>query len=124
MPNWNSCTMPVTTPMAKLIRKILPKKRVRCSHFRLPVRNHAVWKIETVSAMPSVSGTKRKWYSVVRPNCQRASSRGSSRSMMRLRSSTDVWSDHTVARGRPQHAIFEASREPDSQNRAAHVRAE
>ena len=61
MPNWNSCTMPVTTPIAKLIRKILPKNRVRCSHFRLPVRYQAVWKIETVSAMPSVSGTNRKW---------------------------------------------------------------
>ena len=41
--------MPVTTPMAKLIRKILPKNRVRCSHFGLPVRYHAVWKIATVS---------------------------------------------------------------------------
>ena len=28
MPNWNSCTMPVTVPIAKLMRKILPKKRV------------------------------------------------------------------------------------------------
>ena len=25
MPNWNSCTMPVTTPMAKLISSSLPK---------------------------------------------------------------------------------------------------
>ena len=47
MPNWNSCTMPVTTPIAKLIRKIFPKNRVRCSHFRLPVRYQAVWKIAT-----------------------------------------------------------------------------
>src|ERR1039457_2389479 len=28
MPNWNSCTIPVTTPTAKLIRKILPKNLV------------------------------------------------------------------------------------------------
>src|SRR6478735_4643014 len=81
IPNWNSCTMPVTTPIAKLMRKILPKKRVRWSHFTLPVRNHAVWKIETVSAIPRVRGTNRKWYRVVRPNCQRASSSGSSQSM-------------------------------------------
>jgi hypothetical protein len=26
MPNWNSCTMPVATPSAKLIKKSLPKK--------------------------------------------------------------------------------------------------
>ena len=25
IPNWNSCTMPVTTPIAKLIRNSLPK---------------------------------------------------------------------------------------------------
>ena len=29
MPNWNSCTMPVTTPSAKLMRKSLPKNLVR-----------------------------------------------------------------------------------------------
>ena len=28
MPNWNSCTMPVATPSAKLIRKSLPQKVV------------------------------------------------------------------------------------------------
>jgi hypothetical protein len=28
MPNWNSCTIPVTTPTAKLIRKIFPKNFV------------------------------------------------------------------------------------------------
>ena len=25
MPNWNSCTIPVTTPMAKLMRKSFPQ---------------------------------------------------------------------------------------------------
>src|ERR1700746_225343 len=29
MPNWNSCTMPVATPMAKLMRNNLPKNLVR-----------------------------------------------------------------------------------------------
>ena len=32
MPNWNSCTMPVTTPMAKLIRNRRRQKRVMRSH--------------------------------------------------------------------------------------------
>jgi len=51
--------MPVTTPIAKLMRKILPKKRVRCRYCTLPVRTHAVWKMAATSAMPIVSGTKR-----------------------------------------------------------------
>src|SRR4030065_2619594 len=28
IPNWNSCTIPVTTPMAKLIKRSFPQKRV------------------------------------------------------------------------------------------------
>ena len=32
MPNWNSCTIPVATPMAKLIRNSLPKNRVSRYH--------------------------------------------------------------------------------------------
>ena len=59
MPNWNSCTMPVTTPIAKLMRKIFPNSRVRCSHFTSPVRCHTVWKMAVTSAIPRVSGTKR-----------------------------------------------------------------
>ena len=31
MPNWNSCTRPVATPIAKLMRKSVPKK---CNSFR------------------------------------------------------------------------------------------
>ncbi len=31
MPNWNSCTIPVTTPTAKLIKKRWPKKFARLS---------------------------------------------------------------------------------------------
>lgn len=51
--------MPVTTPMAKLMRKIFPKKRVRCRYWTLPVRTQAVWKIAATSAMPIVRGTNR-----------------------------------------------------------------
>ncbi len=61
MPNWNSCTMPVTTPMAKLMRKIVPKKRVMRRYSVLPVRYHAVWKTAAVVARPIVIGTNRKW---------------------------------------------------------------
>ena len=40
--------MPVTTPMAKLMRKIVPKKRVMRRYSVLPVRYHAVWKTAAV----------------------------------------------------------------------------
>ena len=33
MPNWNSWTMPVTTPMAMLIRKSLPQNFVALRYF-------------------------------------------------------------------------------------------
>ena len=61
MPNWNSCTMPVTTPIAKLIRKSLPKNLVALSHFSSFVRNHIVCMIATSIEVPIVSGTNRKW---------------------------------------------------------------
>ena len=43
MPNWNSCTMPVATPMMKLIRKSLPQNLVIRRYSGLPVRCHSVW---------------------------------------------------------------------------------
>ena len=61
IPNWNSCTMPVTTPMAKLIRKSFPKNLVRRSHFSSPVRYQTVCMIATSGASPIVSGTNMKW---------------------------------------------------------------
>jgi len=61
MPNWNSCTMPVTTPSAKLMSSSLPKKRVSRSHDSLPVRCHIVCMIATSGASPIVNGTIRKW---------------------------------------------------------------
>ena len=42
MPNWNSCTRPVATPMAKLMRKSFPKNRVSRSHCSSPVRHQIV----------------------------------------------------------------------------------
>ena len=52
IPNWNSCTSPVATPIAKLIRNSVPKKRVSRSHVSLPVRCQSVWKIATIGPEP------------------------------------------------------------------------
>ena len=60
MPNWNSCTMPVTTPMAKLMRKSLPQNFVRRLYVSLPVRTHRVCMMATSTDSPSVRGTKKK----------------------------------------------------------------
>ena len=61
IPNWNSCTSPVATPMAKLMSSSVPKNFVRRSQASTPVRYHAVCMIATSGARPSVSGTNRKW---------------------------------------------------------------
>ena len=61
MPNWNSCTMPVATPSAKLIRNSLPKNRVSRYHAVLPVITHTVCMTAISGARPMVSGTKMKW---------------------------------------------------------------
>ena len=61
MPNWNSCTMPVATPIAKLISRSLPKNLVSRSQRSLPVRTQIVCMIATSGASPIVSGTKMKW---------------------------------------------------------------
>ena len=61
MPNWNSCTMPVATPMAKLIRKSLPKNRVSRYQAGLSVITHTVCMTAISGARPIVSGTKMKW---------------------------------------------------------------
>ena len=74
IPNWNSCTRPVATPIAKLINISVPKKRVNRSHATSPVRYQIVCITATNGASPSVSGTKRKWYSDVVANWIRARS--------------------------------------------------
>ncbi|MGY2875353.1 hypothetical protein ACVW00_002543 [Marmoricola sp. URHA0025 HA25] len=61
MPNWNSWTIPVTTPIAKLIRNSFPKNLVSRRYSSLPVRTQAVWKAATIALVPMVIGTKRKW---------------------------------------------------------------
>ena len=61
MPNWNSCTIPVTTPIAKLISISLPKNFVSRSHSGFLVRSHSVSMTATRAVSPIVSGTNRKW---------------------------------------------------------------
>ncbi len=61
MPNWNSCTMPVTTPMAILIKKSLPQNLVALRYFSFSERTQAVWRPAVSAAREIVSGTKRKW---------------------------------------------------------------
>ena len=60
MPNWNSCTSPVATPIAKLISMSVPKKRVSRSQASSPPRYHSVCMTATSGARPSVRGTNRK----------------------------------------------------------------
>ncbi len=61
MPNWNSWTMPVATPIAKLISRSLPKNLVSRSHRSLPVRTQKVCIRATSGDRPIVRGTKMKW---------------------------------------------------------------
>jgi hypothetical protein len=61
IPNWNSWTSPVATPIAKLMSSRVPKKCVSRSHASSPVRCQAVCITATSGASPSVSGTNRKW---------------------------------------------------------------
>ncbi len=58
MPNWNSCTMPVTTPIAKLMSRSLPKNFVMRSQWSFLVRYQIVCMMATSVDRPMVSGTK------------------------------------------------------------------
>ncbi|CPU31420.1 Uncharacterised protein [Mycobacteroides abscessus] len=75
MPNWNSWTIPVATPNAKLMRNSLPKNLVSRYHELFPVTTQAVCMMAIKGASPMVNGTKMKWYTVVIPNCHRDTSR-------------------------------------------------
>ena len=61
IPNWNSCTSPVTTPIATLIRSSVPKNLVSRSGPGSPERYHVVCSTATRKASPIVTGTNRKW---------------------------------------------------------------
>ena len=61
MPNWNSCTMPVTTPMAKLINSRVPKSLVSRFQVSPPPKVQMVCISATAMDSPMVNGTKKKW---------------------------------------------------------------
>ena len=61
IPNSNSCTSPVATPIAKLIRNSVPKNCVSRSQRSSLVRCHMVCMTATSGPSPSVSGTNKKW---------------------------------------------------------------
>src|SRR5215467_6110672 len=74
MPNWNSCTSPVTTPIATLITSSVPKNRVSRRYSSRLLRYHAVCSSAVRNASPIVIGTKKKWLIVTNANCHLAKS--------------------------------------------------
>ena len=60
IPNWNSCTTPVTTPIATLMTSSVPKNRVSRRYSSRLVRTHAVCSNAVRNASPIVIGTKKK----------------------------------------------------------------
>ena len=74
IPNWNSCTSPVTTPIATLITSSVPKNRVSRRYSSRLLRYHAVCSSAVKNASPIVTGTKKKWLIVTNANCHLARS--------------------------------------------------
>ena len=60
IPNWNSCTSPVTTPIATLITSSVPKNLVSRRYSSCLLRYHAVCSSAVRKASPIVTGTKKK----------------------------------------------------------------
>jgi hypothetical protein len=60
IPNWNSGTRPVTTPIATLITSSVPKNLVSRRYSSHPLRCHDVCSKAVRNASPIVTGTKRK----------------------------------------------------------------
>ena len=63
IPNSNSCTRPVTTPIATLITSNVPKNLVSRRYSSRLLRYHAVCSNAVRKASPIVIGTKKKWLS-------------------------------------------------------------
>src|SRR5215471_2064065 len=108
MPNWNSCTRPVTTPIATLITSSVPKNRVSRRYSSRLLRYHAVCSSAVRNASPIVIGTKKKWLIVTNANCHLAKStfmRPPGPGCRRLAHS--VSSGHYTRRRRPRSSIPE-----------------
>ena len=65
--------MPVTTPKAKLTRKIFPQNFAIFWYTSSPVLTYLVSIQAMSSESPNVSGTKMKWNMVAAANCSRES---------------------------------------------------
>ena len=74
IPNSNSCTIPVTTPIATLMTSSVPKNLVNRRYSSRLFRYHAVCSNAVKKARPIVTGTKKKWLIDVNANCHRARS--------------------------------------------------
>ncbi len=53
--------IPVATPMAKLMPKSTPQKRVICFQISRPVMTYTDSMMKRIMERPRVSGTNRKW---------------------------------------------------------------
>ncbi len=114
IPNWNSCTSPVTTPMATLMTSSVPKNLVSRRYSSRLVRYHVVCSSAVRKASPIVTGTKKKWLTVTNPNCHRASSTFTIYSLgSRAHTAGQMqrWSCHRPRR-RPPLATFVAQEPP------------
>ena len=60
IPNWNSWTRPVTTPIATLMTSSTPKNRVSRRYSSRLLRYHAVCSNAVRNARPIVTGTNKK----------------------------------------------------------------
>ncbi len=60
IPNWNSCTRPVTTPIATLMTSSVPKNLVSRRYSSRSLRYQAVCSKAVKNASPIVTGTKKK----------------------------------------------------------------
>src|SRR5580693_7549125 len=74
IPNSNSCTIPVTTPIATLMTSSVPKNLVNRRYSSWRLRCHAVCSSAVRKASPIVIGMKKKWLIDVNANCHRARS--------------------------------------------------
>src|SRR5215471_12534721 len=106
MPNWNSCTRPVTTPIATLITSSVPKNRVSRRYSSRLLRYHAVCSSAVRNASPIVIGTKKKWLIVTNANCHLARStfmRPSWSDCQRLAHPSPIWPSAGGRSSRPEH---------------------
>ena len=77
VPNWNSSTIPVATPTAKVRANTLIQKRAMRLKISSPVFLYRLMKWNISQAIPMVSGGKMKWKPTVTANWILAKSTGS-----------------------------------------------